>query len=435
MKRIFVITALLSLAAVPGYASQCDGEDKTCAALMGLLNKGVADPKNFFIYGRRDISAGHEAVVLYSWEGDSFGLFVTDKKDFSHYMTLALLPSRRGHDYRYRISGAGEGYIDLEGFGDTYGDQEIKHRFFFDLGKKEVLSGVPYGDIALGKMARYNGELFFSGAIDHSHGLIFRLKAMTAERSDYEYEVVSRIDGEPLAPILNIEEKGGGLRFISKDRTYIFDNAGGFRSEMNIHKPRVDVEGQGIHVSGEGYAHTWLLPQPGYEVFEKYRPGRVADGYTRDAAKLENSIGPRLEREGKIWFGLSFYDGEGVTGVGGYGVFNIGSVTAEIKYSTETAPWSASAIFVDDDRVCMGLYRQPEGAAYSGGLFCENRKTRVRQVYKIPQIINSIEKVDGALVLATSNGLFIVYHRKIVTGKFSVNKDGSYRMDFAESAQ
>lgn len=425
---------ILFLAVVPGYSNQCDGEDKTCAALMGLLNKGVTDPKNFYIYGRRDINDKYEAVVLYSWEGDSFGLFVVDKRDFSCYMTLALLPSRRGHDYRYKISGVGVGYIDLEGAGDTYGDQEIKHRFFFDLEKKQVLAGIPYNDIALGEMVRHNGELFFVGAIDYSHGLIFRLKSLAAEDGNYDYSVISENDGEKLGPITGIEREDGELRFVSKNKSYVLGKEGKFRTEFLPKIRQVKIEPNGIRLPSEtgGQDGFWVVPLLEPKLFEKYRPEMVKNGSMR--AMPENLIGPWVIFGDNLWFGFKFYDGEGTTGLGGYGVFDVESMTAEIKYSTETAPWSASAIFVDDDRVCMGLYRQPEGAAYPAGLFCENRKTRVRQIYKIPQIVNSIEKIDGALVLGTSNGLFVVHHRKIESGKFSVNKDGSYRMDFTESA-
>ncbi|MBU2572480.1 MAG: hypothetical protein KKH28_00165 [Elusimicrobia bacterium] len=412
---------------------QCDEKNPYCVELMGRLSKTETKVSNFRISDRTSLSQDYEAVVFYDSDGDNFGLFVVDKKTAAHYMTLAILPSRRGHDYTYKITAAEEDSIDLEGSGDTYGDQGVKLRYFFDLKTKTLKADFPYNDISLDKMVRYGGEFFFSGNIDYSSAIIFRLKSASPENGKYEYEAITKIEGEKIGPISGIEEKDGELRFISKEKTYIFAKDGKFKAEINPKVLQVKVSPHEMRIPKEGGDDVWSVPSPGYELFAKYRPDKVKGGSLRGAL-VENLIGPWVRVGSKIWFGIKFYDGEGRTGIGGYGIFDADTMNAEVRYSTETAPWSASAIFVDNDRVCLGLYGQPEGSAYPGGLFCDYLKTKIKKVFRIPQIINSIQESDGKLVVAASDGLYIVQYNRVVGGKFSVNEDGSYRMDFSENA-
>ena len=64
------------------------------------------------------------------------------------------------------------------------------------------------------------------------------------------------------------------------------------------------------------------LPRTTYDQFAAARPQRVKDGYRREGTELNESIGPWQREDGRIWFGKTFYDGEGSTGVGGFGYFD-----------------------------------------------------------------------------------------------------------------
>ena len=87
------------------------------------------------------------------------------------------------------------------------------------------------------------------------------------------------------------------------------------------------------------------LPQPTYDEFATVRPRRVK--YGMSGAEMNVEIGPRQIAGGTLWFGETFYDGEGMTGVGGFGYFD----TAERKYKIysppEIADWSVTAILVE----------------------------------------------------------------------------------------
>lgn len=436
MKKALLVLIVSALAAADCRATfmrqQCDEKTPHCNELIGHLSKGKINISNFWISDKTSVSQEQDAIILYDFESDTFGIFVIDKKTAAYYMTLGVLPSRRGHDYTYKITAAGEDHLDLAGSGDTYGDQVLKIRYFFDLKTKTVKANFPYNDIGLDKIARHRGELFSYGNIDFSNGMIFRLKSASPENGNYKYEVITEIEGEKLGPISAIEEKDDELLFVSKNKTYVFTNEGKFKTELKPKVLQVVVSEQGFRLPKDGVDDVWLVPFPQYELFAKYRPDKVKGG-SLHGELVENLVGPWVRVGDKIWFGLKFTDGEKRTGIGGYGIFDPETVNAEIRHSTETAAWSASAIYVDNDRVCLGLYGAGDWGEYSGGLFCDYLKTRTRKVFRIPQVINSIQESDGKLVLAAADGIYLVQYNKVVSGKFSVNEDGTYRMDFAES--
>jgi hypothetical protein len=148
------------------------------------------------------------------------------------------------------------------------------------------------------------------------------------------------------------------------------------------------------------------LPQSTYQEFARARPDRVADGYSKDAANIDESVGPYQEERDGFWFGKTFYDGEGQTGVGGFGF-----LTAAGSYRMIPIPqlndWSVSALLVEQDTAWIARTTYPEGAPYSGGLLEYNRHSRRARVHQIADVITSIVRVDGALFLATSNGVYV----------------------------
>jgi len=86
---------------------------------------------------------------------------------------------------------------------------------------------------------------------------------------------------------------------------------------------REDGEGVGIDNSGiavlKQEEFTFLpMPQPTEDAYYTFRP--MKHGSAEET--IGNSIGPRLMLNGKLLFGISFYDGEGSTGLGGWGTFD-----------------------------------------------------------------------------------------------------------------
>lgn len=53
-----------------------------------------------------------------------------------------------------------------------------------------------------------------------------------------------------------------------------------------------------------------------YDIRAKARPQRVKDDYVRENTIIEETIGPAQIEGDKLWFGKTFYDGEGNSGMG-----------------------------------------------------------------------------------------------------------------------
>ena len=135
-------------------------------------------------------------------------------------------------------------------------------------------------------------------------------------------------------------------------------------------------------------------------------------------------IGPYQIVGERFWFGKTFYDGEGNTGVGGFGYFD----PEERKYGVfsppELADWSASALLVEEKDIWLGLVRHPEGAPYSGGLLRYERDSGEAEKFDVHDVISQIKRWRGPLYLATANGLYILQDDRVKRYVFEPALDG-----------
>lgn len=109
------------------------------------------------------------------------------------------------------------------------------------------------------------------------------------------------------------------------------------------------------------------LDYPDPEHFRRARPDH-ASGVSLDNVDIDVEIGPVTDDGDRIWFGLTFYDGEGLDGVGGVGWLDPLTREADLVYPPEMADYSVSAISVERGRLLLGLAIRPEGAVIGLGL-------------------------------------------------------------------
>lgn len=145
--------------------------------------------------------------------------------------------------------------------------------------------------------------------------------------------------------------------------------------------------------------------QMDWTIEEKVGPYFIAPGY--DNPRTGESIAPRF------WFAKTFYDGEGLSGVGGVGYFDTERREYVIFSPPELSPWSASALgFFRENESFVGLVRHPEGGSYSGGLLRLDTSTGNAKVYEVKEIILLITPVgagqQAALALGTTNGIYVI---------------------------
>jgi hypothetical protein len=148
------------------------------------------------------------------------------------------------------------------------------------------------------------------------------------------------------------------------------------------------------------------LPQSTYLEFARARPKRVEDGYVEDSTRINEAIGPYQQGADGFWFGKTFYDGEGVSGVGGIGSVNAAGVYQMIRIP-ELIDWSVSALLVEGDTIWVGRVAHPEAADSSGGLLEYNLRSRRARVHPMSDVIISIARAEGALFLGTTHGVYL----------------------------
>jgi hypothetical protein len=173
------------------------------------------------------------------------------------------------------------------------------------------------------------------------------------------------------------------------------------------------------------------LPQSTYDEFAKARPGRVRDGYRRPGTIIDERIGPSQIEGDRLWFGKTFYDGEGNTGIGGFGYFDAVEKKYRIYSPPEIAGWSVSAILAEPDTIWLGIADNGEYGTSAGGMLAFNRRTQQIRKFELPDVAQGIARVGEHLVLATQSGPAVLDSEGV--RRFFVDETSNGRLYVAEA--
>ncbi len=416
-----------------------------------------------------------------SFKQEAFGLFVIDNTSSRLYMPIEIFGTHRWLDYEVILEEADERHVDIRRQGATYGDVADRVRYFLDLRRQRVLGAVSHHGMSIYDVTLFQGMLYFLGTPDSETTILVRAappqpSSSTARLSSFE--VVDRIDGQRIQAIRAVRVEGDRLILTGDNRQYVL-RQGRWTVQVNPDVPlfkynpapqsgtpigvpfiafwvplymvqeqivplpatgvpsrrflvwngRISANSAfapflspGIYEMTAGAHKFFQLPQPSYDLFARYRPKRVEDGYTKDVAILGTQI-VSFQLEGRrIWFGLTFGETEGFTGVGGIGYFDTERRDYRLTYMREIADWSTSAILVEPGAIWLGL----EGAAGPGGLARYDRRTREVLRYRIPAHVNVIRRFGDRLYLGTSDGIYVVADGKVEHVRLKVELGGKY---------
>jgi len=128
-----------------------------------------------------------------------------------------------------------------------------------------------------------------------------------------------------------------------------------------------------------------------------------------NAAEMNEEVGPHQWIEGRLWFGKTFYNGEGATGTGGFGYFDPAARAFKIYATPEIRCWSVSAILVEADAVWLALDHRGEYGNYPGGLLRWDRKTEQVRHLPLDQVGMSIARIAGVLSIGAPDGLILLH--------------------------
>jgi hypothetical protein len=143
------------------------------------------------------------------------------------------------------------------------------------------------------------------------------------------------------------------------------------------------------------------LPQSTIAEFKRARP-------SAQGGRIREMIEPYQIDGNKIWFGKSFYDGEGFNGVGAVGYFEKSTRKFTFLRIPEVVDWSVSNLLLEGDTLWAGLVRHPEGADQPGGLIRHDLKTGSTKRFQIDDVIYRIQRSGDGLYLVTSNGIYVL---------------------------
>ena len=156
------------------------------------------------------------------------------------------------------------------------------------------------------------------------------------------------------------------------------------------------------------------MPYSTYAEFARARPARVEDGYDSTSEIGEMPVAFQIDSS-RIWFGKTFYDGEGASGVGGAGYFDTIKSTYTFFKIPEMAPWSVSSMLAEDQIVWIGLVGHPEGVDYSGGLLRHDLKTGQTKKYPIDDVVLRVKRWNNRIYVATAGGAWVIDGDRLIS--------------------
>ena len=177
-----------------------------------------------------------------------------------------------------------------------------------------------------------------------------------------------------------------------------------------------------------GTMKKFPLPQSTDAEFSAARPGRRAAGESRH--QIAEEIGPWQVVDGTLWFAKTFYDGEGMSGVGGFGYFDSTERKYQIYSPQEVRTFAASAMLVEPDAVWLGLVHNGEWGSTGGGVLRFDRTTRQANRIALREVVGEIARVGNRLVMATTFGAALLDGDKL--RRFFVDETSDGRLRVAE---
>lgn len=222
------------------------------------------------------------------------------------------------------------------------------------------------------------------------------------------------------------EEPGTLIPGLGRKPVKEFDLGGGRSLALIQHGPGPELDGIAIKLPRRD-AMQYPAPVVDLDYYMKVRAPLdplLRRNPSRRPLEIENRIGPYEMEGSRLWFASTFYDGEGMSGLGAIGTFDAGTRKYEMRFFPEIVCWPGSALRLDGDDVWVGLARRPGGAVYGGRLLRYNRKTHSARTYPVKDVIYTIDRVGGALYLGTSQGLYVLRDETLTQYRFEPEERG-----------
>jgi hypothetical protein len=172
----------------------------------------------------------------------------------------------------------------------------------------------------------------------------------------------------------------------------------------------------------------YMLPQTDPATWQRARPDDAKTYLHIDMAEIREEIGPYQVEDGRLWFGKTFYNSEGGTGLGGFGYFDPATASYRLIAPPEIYAWSVSGMLLESDSIWLALYRRGEYGNYPGGLLRWDRSTQTVEHWDMPWIATCIARAGDAIYMGTTDGVAMLRGEQVTSYFVDRSADGRYRM-------
>lgn len=378
---------------------------------FSLLYRGEASENLDIIVvrgGRPDNARRPRSRIDYFIEGDLLGLFLVERSNPARAYTITIDGEiNDGYEATVTLERAVPGELTILLL-SNYGMPTSRRKYSYDAPAKRLLWKRDFSAHGLDQLKHHDESFLISGTI----------YPLGRGR-----QVPTVLSVTPVgSSFLTMESPSGAApSSASKQQLLTF----GPDQACALMEHTKDFLLRTIDCSTSNGNEHFEAPKSTYHQYVESRPQVLTNG-TKSEASREETIGPYSVEANDIWFGLTFYDGEGNSGVGGYGRFDSVSHRFEMYYPPEIADWSVSALFVEPGAIWLALARRSEGAQYTGGLLRWDRNSHETQHLPEAPLIRGIARQGKQLYLATSEGLAIFEDGEFVRYVLDVNRDGEY---------
>jgi hypothetical protein len=374
---------------------------------------------------RQPLRAGFDG--RYSWSPqDRLGLFVQARADPNRVSQLAIEPGPND-DCATHIERITAQELVLSCVGEKWATYDNR-KFVYDIHAKTLLSYSSYPPYWTAQVLRDAGGPHFVMAnnqqvalvdIDPATGALRMAPAAEASRVLAQIPMVESTIGDqtyhaPAPPPDSVSDFGPGGRFrLSKAKNQ-------YGSEYTL---IVEASGpnQKSYPLAQSDLETWQRARP-----DDARPGGGQSPANLNPAEMNEEIGPHQLEAGRLWFGKTFYNSEGSTGVGGFGYFDAATAAYRLYSPSEIQRWSVSAILVEADCVWLALYRRGEYGNSSGGLLRWDRTSGHSRSFAVPDIVTFIVRAGDFIYLGATDGIVALHGDRTTSYFVDRNSTGGY---------
>ncbi len=387
-----------------------------CAAVTENLDVAIAmgSPKNWPL----------EADRLVPWtDRQKLGLFLQDKNQPGRVYSLTV--EAGSGSCVVRVERIASTDIVIACTGDDVQSTPMNHKFVYNVAEKKLVSHFAYAPFRMYRgFVDSGGAVFVGSDSQRLIAIAFRLD------SSQLFQVLDDVQARPWlarlhASVGTVGEERKRILYLEPEEfhpvrfgTFSLD-----REEGNSFGPRLAITGQ----RGGKTVH-YELPQSSYDAFAAARPERVTNNYVRANTEFDERIGPYQIEGGKLWFGKTFYDGEGTSGVGGFGYFDPAGRKYRLFAPAEVADWSVSAILVEPGTVWTALVRRGEYGGPSGGVLQFDLRTETVHRFGMPDFGEQFLRVGSDLLVATTGGVAVIHGGQVARYFVDRTADGRVRV-------